>query len=132
MASSPPRISRTLTPTELARLDRTYRRALAQMTVPQLMDHLATINRQIEADRTERLGRVLSEAPSGYRPDLDQPVVSTPTATPLPRRDRGSLPSRPSPPRALDLLASQSRMGPRLAAKLVAASARSASRRAAS
>lgn len=137
MASSSPRTLTSLpelqppdNETEIRRSFEGFRLALAQMTPEQLMGQLTTINAALEAEARTRLAATVSEPLSAYIEKLDRVVLrSTPSEIPSPSpRDRGDprFPSRqPSP---LDLLASSARLGPRLAAKLVVASARSRSR----
>lgn len=102
-----------------------FRQALAVLSIPQLMDQLTRINAAMEADAQLKLRNAISTTSWGSS-SLDDPVVrSTRTATrgaPAAPTDRGAGPSLLSPPPGpLDLLARSGRLGPRLAAKLVAA-----------
>lgn len=122
---------------ELERLYEGYRHGLEQMTMPELMAHATQLGAMIEQDRAGQLALLMRSA---SRSSLDDPVIpSTPMAIPSPAgparpADRGGAASaqrsRPSSP--LELLASSTRTGPRLAAKLILADARRRARREAS
>lgn len=106
-----------------------YRRALSKLSTRELMELAATQSAAIQQTQLSALSQLLTSS----TPDLDQPVQrSTSGVSPSGGRevDRGQRPSPPSrQPSSLELLASRSRMGPRLAAKLVAADARRRTRR---
>lgn len=103
-----------------------YAAALKTMTIPELMERAdrqaALLQQQSQATLEE-----LSQRPPGSQSTLDQPVLrTTPSrSTPAPSpRGRAAQASPPSPqPTPLDLLFGS--RGRRLAAKLVAANARS-------
>lgn len=106
-----------------------YRQALARMSTPQLMELLATINGQLAAERDRRLSSILGLS-STVTEGLDQPVLSsTRMATQHSPMDRGAPPSTFPQPSAVDLLASSQRLGPKLAQRLMLASARAVQRR---
>lgn len=105
-----------------------YRMSLASLTPDQLMAHLTQINLALQEQARASLAATVSEPLSDYLEKIDRVVLrSTPSEiqSPSPRglAAQGSPSSRPPSP--LDLLASSNRLGPRLAAKLVVASARS-------
>jgi hypothetical protein len=107
-----------------------FRRGLQMLSIPELMELSGRQATEIARIQSAALSQWLSSTP----PDLDVPVHhSTPTATPSSARpaDRGQRPSPPEsrPPSSLELLAGSSRVGPRLAAKLVARDARARARR---
>jgi hypothetical protein len=108
-----------------------YRTALASLTIPQLMDRLAEINRQQQA-LSLSMGLPQASSLSTFTEALDRPVLSSMgMATPVgsPSMDRGSAPS-PSPQQSpLDQLAASRRLGPRLAERLALAGARAEARR---
>ena len=105
-----------------------YRKALASLTPEQLMSLLATINSQLDAERDRRMSSILLSSPSSG--DLDRPVLSSTRRETRPSpTDRGAPPSTFRPPSAVDLLSANQRLGPRLAARLMIASARAQSRR---
>lgn len=124
-------------PDSRAAIERTfagYKKTLESLSPDQLMEHLTAINGQLELQQRALVSAVLSpsEVLSASIASLDRPVLrSTPTAiqSPQPRGLAAQVSPSHLPPRAVDLLASSSRLGPRLAAKLVAASARSRSMR---
>ena len=114
-----------------------YQRTLERMSQDQLRAELTRINALLEQQSRmairETIEHGTSVALSDWIQSLDRPVLRS-TAPELPSsnsaRGRAAQASpRSRPPSPLDLLAKSARMGPRLAAKLVAASARSASRR---
>jgi hypothetical protein len=107
-----------------------YQRWLAMLDQQQLASHLTEINAQLQSQATARILST-SQALSDYRQTVDRPVVSsTPTASPSSLMDRAREPFPGSPaPDALSLLSSSQRLGPRLAARLVLASARAAARK---
>lgn len=105
-------------PIEWQGLDRTY----ARMTIPELLDELGRINSQQERRTRLDVSQMLSERMS----EVDQPVVRSPrTDAPSLTRDQERRPSPTPQPGALDLLISGRRVGPKLAARLVMASAKS-------
>lgn len=114
-----------MTEDELRRSLGAFQRGLRSMSIEQLMELSSRQAIAIEEGQRSALSQLLT----GTR-DLDQPVLrSEPTVSPSSARpaDRGAAHSAPptSPrPSPLDLLAGSSRMGHRLAAKLVAADAR--------
>jgi hypothetical protein len=99
------------------------------MSPDQLLAHLTQINAAMEADRQTRMASLLASR-SEHLSSLDQPVLSsTATATRPSPMDRAAAPS-PSPAlSAVDLLASSQRLGPKLAQRLLMASARAQARR---
>ena len=110
----------------LPELWRQYERALERLTPQQLMEQLTAINSGLQPQPTSTLSNLLLDRLHS----ADQPVVSSTTkATPSSAdRDRPAA-SRPSPPPSpIELLSRSQRLGPRLAAKLVLASARAARR----
>lgn len=128
---------RRLTRADLEQLYEGYQQNLAQMTPAELMAQATQLGAMIERDQKEQL---LSLMRSGWRSSQDEPVLqSTRTGTPSQQPsagrpgDRGSAASAPprAPSNPLALLASSSRTGPRLAAKLVLADVRRRARRAA-
>lgn len=107
-------------------------RAIASLTPEQTLAQLAVVNGELSQQRRSLVTEAIQESVA----ELDRPVLRQPTtAERSPRQDRGLASSpishRPSPG-ALDLLISSRRIGPRLAARMVQASARieSAKRRA--
>lgn len=128
-SSSRPRLTELQPPDSQEDIKRTfqgYQMALATMTTEQLTGELARINALLETQSRTTLIDTVSAPLSDYISRLDQPVLrlrSTPPPSPQPR-DRGAPPSPRSPqPSPLDLLFGS--RGRRLAAKLVAANARS-------
>lgn len=106
-----------------------YRQALATLSPQQLMELLTTINGQLTMERERRMASILSSSPS-LSEVLDQPVLSsTRMATQRSPMDRGVPPSTFPQPSAVDLLASSQRLGPKLAQRLMLASARAVRRR---
>lgn len=98
----------------------TIERAYERMDRDQLLAELTRINGLL-ATQTRSV-----VSANVQLPDLDQPVLRSPRmAAPSRPSDHERRASRPSPPTALDLLISGGRMGPRLATKLMLASARS-------
>lgn len=110
-----------------------YRTALRTMDRTALLAHLTEINAQLESQRRETLSSALdpSAVLSGLPSSIDLPVLRSierdPPSSPRGREAQAS--PRSPQPSPLDLLARSSRIGPRLAAKLVAASARASARR---
>lgn len=124
-------------PEALARTWDGYRQTLLTMArrpdgIRLLLEHLTTINSQLQAERERQMALVTSAPLSAYISNLDQLVLRS---TPRERqsrspRDRAAPASPRSPqPSPLDLLSRSNRLGPRLAAKLVAASARAEANR---
>jgi len=99
-------------------------KAIARMTPDELMTRLEHVNGLLSQ---QRRSLVTSELTSAVQ-ELDRPVLRpTREERSSPSRDRGqsSSPTSPRPsPGALDLLISSRRVGPRLAARMVQASAR--------
>ena len=98
-------------------------RAYARMSPEQLLSHLTGINAQLQAQNRSMISRTLEDVVS----DLDRPVPRRQaTVDPYQPPDRGHPPSQSQTrsPSALDLLASHERIGPRLATKLMKASAK--------
>lgn len=105
-----------------------FERLLPNLSNDQLLTMFTSATEALAAQTGASL---LSRTLSDYASTLDSPVLrSTETATRSPSsdrpRERPSLSPRPS---SLDLLASSQRLGPRLAAKLVASSARAQGKR---
>jgi hypothetical protein len=117
---------RALDPDHLAKSYAGYQRALATLSVPQLLELLTRQSQAIQQSQDSMLSRLL-QAPSST-PDLDAPVIrSTPTATPSGATPtaRGQPHSPSPPPSSLELIARKGgRLGPRLGARLVIAEAR--------
>ncbi len=112
----------SLTSSELEDAMAGYQRALPYLSNAELMSQLATINAALESQARESLTSVLL---SDYRRTLDQPVLRSPTeGTPSQPADRATPPSPYRPPSPAELLAAAPRTGPRLAARLLAASAK--------
>lgn len=130
MGSTPP-IPSTLTPQDVETAFQGLKTALSGMTNDQLLAHLAQINAQIEAQQTQAIANLGTRRTlSDYLADADRISLSSiPTATPP--ADRSSPPSQPFPQQssALDLLATSGRMGPKLAAQLVQATAKAQARK---
>lgn len=119
--------SSSMTEREYAKAWEGYRRSLALMTNDELSVLLSSLNRQLQEQATSMLSSTLSESLHA----IDRPVLSsTPMAIPSasPPMDRGARPSPQQQEGALDLLARQRRLGPRVAGKLVMAQARAARR----
>lgn len=131
MGSSPTTTSELPQPDNLDGVIRTfagYRAALSTMTPAQLMEQLTTINAAIQAQQTARLEALLSRRSQESTSSLDQPVVPTtrPRSTPAPQpRGRAAAGSPQSLPPSQSNPLLRSHAGQRLAAKLVAANARS-------
>lgn len=110
-----------------------YQTALQGMDRSTLLRHLTEINGQLEAQRSSILSNVLAPTAglSDFLTAIDRPqhrsIETDPRSSPRGREAQASPRSRPPGP--LDLLAGSSRLGPRLAAKLVAASARASAKR---
>jgi hypothetical protein len=118
---------------EEARIWTGYRQALSHLTIPQLMDRLAEINRQQQI-LTASLGQAQQSSPlslSTFVEALDRPVLSSMgmASPPAPSMDRGSPPSPFPQPSPLDQLAASRRLGPRLAERLARQAARAEARR---
>ena len=129
MASSRRRGLEPLTPPQEYDTWDGYRRALASLSPPELMALLATINTGLTAERERRMASILTSSPS-MAEALDRPVLSsTRMATQRSPMDRGVPPSQFQQQSAVDLLASSQRLGPKLAQRLMIASARAQSRR---
>ena len=93
-----------------------------------LMGYLAQTNAALEAQAQAQIAASLTSLDSGSIDSL-VPRSTGPEILAPPSMDRGRPASPFPPPSPLDLLSASSRLGPRLAAKLVAASARSAARK---
>lgn len=108
----------------IERTFRGYSMALARMKVPELLEHLTTINAAIESDRRARMERLLSQGPSGSS-SIDDPVVSSTTRerSPASGRDHDRRRQSPTTPELtpLDRWARQRSLGRSLAARLAAA-----------
>jgi len=129
MASSRRRGLEPLTPPQEYGTWDGYRRALASLSPSELMALLATINTGLTAERERRMASILTSSPS-MAEALDRPVLSsTRMATQRSPMDRGVPPSQFQQQSAVDLLASSQRLGPKLAQRLMIASARAQSRR---
>lgn len=106
-----------------------YQRALAMLTPAELHQQLTAVNAALEAEANQRLTSLLQAAST--RADsidsLDQgsPEMEIPWTVP----DRSSSQESGAPKTSWQLLSGTSRLGPRLAAKLVLASAKAQSRR---
>ena len=124
--------NRPLTADDLAQSYAGYRKGLATLTIPELMELSTRQAQAIAESQASMLSRLLPA--SSPTSDLDEPVIrSMPTATPSSGRepDRGR-PASPSPRQSsLELLGLKrgGRMGPRLGAKLLIADARAQARR---
>ena len=126
--------SRSRIPSQRQQSDRrrtwqSYQRWLASQTQEQLADHLTGINAALQAQSTTLL---TSQLLSDYHRTIDQPVLSSmPMELPssLTERARELSPASQRPD-ALALLSQSQRLGPRLAARLVLASARAQARKA--
>lgn len=106
-----------------------YAEALSRLSTTQLMELLTSINGQLVAERERQMSSILASSRSSEEA-LDRPVLSsTRTATPRSPMDRGVPPSQFRPPSAVDLLSASQRLGPKLAQRLMIASARAQSRR---
>lgn len=112
-----------------------YRAWLRTATPDQLREQLTKINAALEEQSRTTLQSMVERSGglSDYLTSLDRVQLrSTPPDLPSSHspRGRGAQGSpRSRPPSPLDLLAGSGRLGPRLAAKLVAASARASRRR---
>lgn len=118
----------------IERTFRGYRMWLQTQTPEQLASHAAELSARLEDQARASLGQVIGQPPqlSDWLTSLDRVSFrSTPTATrPSSPRDRGQEPSLSSrQPSPMDLLASSQRLAPKIAARLVAASARAEARR---
>lgn len=97
-------------------------RAYRSMSPERLLEELTRINSLLGHQTRSVVSANLSQY---LMHDLDQPVQRSPRTADLSRpADREPRPSQKSQPGALDLLITGRRIGPRLAAKLVQASAR--------
>lgn len=130
--SALPPLSELPQPDNALAIDQTfqaYEAALAEMArtggIPALMEHLTSINAQLEAQRQARMASLLSRPPATSS-SIDDPVVRSTTRDSRDRRppDRGRPPSPSPQPTALDRLAASRGLGRRVVAKLVAAQAR--------
>jgi len=129
MASSPRTSLEPLTPPQEYRTWDGYRQALATLSPEQLMGLLTSINGQLQEERARQMASTLASSQS-LEGALDRPVLSsTRMATQRSPMDRGTPPSTFRPPSAVDLLSSSQRLGPKLAQRLMLASARATSRR---
>lgn len=129
MASSQRRGLQPLSPPQEYRTWDGYRRALAALSPTQLMELLTSINGQLVAERERQMSSILASSQSSVEA-LDRPVLSsTRMATQRSPMDRGALPSTFPQPSAVDLLSASQRLGPKLAQRLMLASARATSRR---
>lgn len=137
MASSPPTNSPPpLPPPGRNDPDRSweaYRWALSRLTIPELLEHLTRINAAQEAQARSLTATTAASLPSlaDSLSSLDR-IAPGPTAPASPwPTDRGGGPSPASPqPSAVDRLAATAKLGPRIAARLLLASARAQRRRA--
>jgi hypothetical protein len=121
----------------IARTFRGYQEMLARMDPDQLRSELSRINALLETQSRTALSELVRSGPSvtlsDYLQSLDRLVVRSieperpSSSSPRGRAAQASQTSRPLSP--LDLLAGTSRLGPRLAAKLAAASVRASGRR---
>lgn len=104
-----------------------YRAALKTMTIPELMELADRQAALLQAQQNDMMRRSLSPSPLDSTSNLDSPVLRTTPSRSMPApspRGRAAQASPPSPPpTSLDLLFGS--RGRRLAAKLVAANARS-------
>jgi hypothetical protein len=107
---------------------RAYRAALRQMDRRELLEHLTSINAQLEAQAQAQLARTIQAPLSEYTSSIDRLVLRQPSTDrrSSPHRDRGVQASQPSSRQQLD---PQTSWAQRLAAKLVLSSARAAARR---
>ncbi len=113
-------------PAEERRLWGTYRAALSQMSLAQLMAHASQNAALLQAQAHATTSEMLSE----YQRAKDNPVLPRASMAPRSSADRPEPASRQSQqPSSLDLLSSSRRLGPALATKLIVASARAANRR---
>lgn len=110
-----------------------YRATLAKLSRPELLAHLTEINGQLETQARQTVANTLAPSAglSDFLTALDRPQIRSIERDPSSsHRGRAAQDSPRSQPRSpLDLLAGSSRLGPRLAAKLVAASVRASGRR---
>lgn len=130
--SSPSRMSRR----QLEELYEGYNQYLATLSLPELAAESTRLGAMIEQDQKAQLLSLLRSVSSSNQdaPVLQSMTPATPyqrpsDASPLVRGSAASVPP-PAPSNPLALLASSSRTGPRLAAKLVLADARRRARRA--
>jgi hypothetical protein len=102
-----------------------YRQWLSRLTPEQLIAQATELSRQLQSQASSSLSGSLE----AYHQSIDRPVlVSTRTADPSRPTDR-SAPRSPSPqPSSLDLLSASGRLGPKLAARLVASQRRASER----
>lgn len=110
-----------------------YRQALARMGTPELMAHLAQINGAIEAQAQASMTHAVSIGLQRRLDQLDQLQLRSPRSTAAPPTsptDRGQGHSQPSQRLGpLEQLIARRGLGPKLAARLVAASVRGAAER---
>ena len=102
-----------------------YKKALAMIgSRPDGIERLSALLTEVSAKLQQEATSTISQTLLAYASNQDRPVLrSTRTVARSPQADRAVPTSRTSPS-AIDLLASQQRMGPRLASKLVLAEAR--------
>lgn len=104
---------------------RQYEQALSRLSPEQLMAQLTAINSGLQAQSTWPVQSLLE----ARLQSADQPLVRSVPKVSRPSMDRAAAAASPSlPPSSLDLLSRSQRLGPRLAAKLVLASARAQAR----
>lgn len=133
-SSSRPTLTELQPPDDEAAIARSfegYRLTLETMTRPELLAELTRINAALEAESRSKVIQTAMQPLTDFISNLDAPVLRLrPTARPSSPRDRGAAHSRPSSPQPspLDLLFGSRGRG--LAAKLVAANARSINGRA--
>jgi len=111
-----------------AELARQYEKVLTRLTIPQLLGQLTQINGLLQAQSQVSV----TEALLAHSRSADQPGAAlTPKAIQSPSTDRAqpASPGSTTRPAAWELLSASQRLGPRLAAKLVIASARAQQRR---
>lgn len=128
MAPPPPTDwPRPMTEAQLHASFASYQRGLAMLSPSELMAELSRVSALLERQSNQALTSELLRASSSAMDRLDPP--SDPMASPSGSSDRSSPPPTTAEPRSWELLARTSRLGPRLAAKLVVASARASARR---
>lgn len=129
MGSLPPPSSPLLpelTSTSLIASWKEYERALASLPggpeerVKMLHGLLADVSARLEEQSRDRISRTLQD----YASEQDRPVLRSTTREPRSPSERPPDSERSRQPSPLELLSKTDRLGPRLAAKLLAASAR--------
>lgn len=111
-----------------------FRRVLAQMSLPELMELSARQAALLEIEQRQAMTNLLSNGLSASIQSLDNLSPSSRRTAARPSApDRGAQASQTSAPQprpgAVDLLAASRRLAPRIAAKLALAEARRASSR---